>query len=85
MQTLKVFKKQFSNFDWPKEFRNKNASENCKLLTDTLMNISRNYIPHKSEKIDYNTHEWMNILIISDKREHFQKIDKKVMWYQYTK
>ena len=76
--------KAVSNFDWPKEFRNKNANENCKLLTGTLMNISRN-IPLKSKKLDYNTHEWMNILIIFAKREHFQKIEKKVMWYQYTK
>ena len=54
-----------SNFDWPKTFRNKNANENCKLLMDTLMNIFRNYIPHKTKKTDYKTPEWMNTLIIS--------------------
>ena len=31
--------KAISNFDWPKLFRNKNANESCKVLTDTLMNI----------------------------------------------
>ena len=39
--------KAISNFDWPKAFRNKNANESCKLLTDTLMVILRNYIPTK--------------------------------------
>ena len=53
------------NFNWPKAFRNKNANENCKLLTNTLMNIFRNYIPHKTNKFDHQTPEWMNALIIS--------------------
>ena len=39
--------KAISNLDWSKAFRNKNANENCKLLTDTLMNIFRNYIPNE--------------------------------------
>ena len=29
------------------------------------MNIFRNYIPHKTNKFDYKTSEWMNTLIIS--------------------
>ena len=57
--------KAISNFDWSKAFRNKNPNKNCKLLTDTLMNIFRNYIPHKNKKFDYKTREWMNSLIIS--------------------
>ena len=57
--------KAISNFDWPKAFRNKSANKNCKLLTDTLMNVFRNYIPHKTKKFDYKTPEWMNTLIIS--------------------
>ena len=56
--------KAISSFDWPKAFRNKNASENCKLLMDTLMNIFINYIPHKTKKFGYKTPEWMNTLII---------------------
>ena len=43
--------KTISNFDWSKAFSNKKANENCKLLTDTLMNIFRNYIPHTTIKI----------------------------------
>ena len=57
--------KAISNFDWSKAFRNKNPNENCKLLMDTLMNIFRNYILHKTKKFDYKTREWMNTLIIS--------------------
>ena len=57
--------KAISNFDWSKTFRNKNTNENCRLLTVTLFNIFRNYIPHKTKKFDYKTPEWMNILIIS--------------------
>ena len=57
--------KAISNFDCPKAFKNKNANETCKLLTDTLMNIFRNYTPHKIKKFDYKAPEWMNILIIS--------------------
>ena len=44
---------------------NKNANESSKLLTDTLMNVFRIYIPRKTEKFDYKTTERMNILIIS--------------------
>ena len=54
-----------SSFDWIKAFRNKNENENCEFLTDTLMNIFRNYISHKTKKFDYKTPEWMNTLIIS--------------------
>ena len=57
--------KAISYFDWPKAFRNKNATESFKLLTDPLMNIFRNYIPHKTKKFDYKTSEWMKTLIIS--------------------
>ena len=34
--------KAISNFDWPKAFRNMDTNQNCKSLTDTLMNIFRN-------------------------------------------
>ena len=50
MQTLNVFKKQLGT--------------SCKFLTDTLMNIFRNYIPHKTKKFDYKIPEWINTLII---------------------
>ena len=34
-KTLTLIQKANSNVDWPKAFRNKNANESCKLLTDT--------------------------------------------------
>ena len=43
MQALNVFKKQLGT--------------SCKFLTDTLMNIFRNYIPHKTKKFDYKIPE----------------------------
>ena len=56
-KTLTLTQKAISNFDWPKAFRNKNANESCKLLTNTFMNIFRNYIPYKTKKFDYKTPE----------------------------
>ena len=61
----KSIQKAFSTFDWLKVFSKKSANENYKFLTDTLMNTFRNYIPHKTKKVDYKTPEWMNTLIIS--------------------
>ena len=61
----KSIQKALSNFDWPKALRNNNANENCKFLTDTLMNIFRNYIVTKLKRIDLKTTKWMNTLIIS--------------------
>ena len=50
--------KAILNFDWFKAFRNKNANENCKLLTDTIMNIFRNYIPHKKNSTSRPLIRW---------------------------
>ena len=38
-----------SNIDWSEACRIKNANENCKVLTNTLMDIFRNCIPHKAK------------------------------------
>ena len=51
----KSIQKTISNFDLFQVFRNKNANESCKLLTDILINVFRNYIPHKTKKVDYKT------------------------------
>ena len=66
MQTLKVFKKQFQILIGLKHLGTRTQK---KLLTDTLMNIFRNYIPHKTKNFDYKTPEWMNTLIISALKE----------------
>ena len=36
------------------------ATKKCKILSETLFNIFRNFIPHKIKKIDYLTPEWIN-------------------------
>ena len=64
MQTLKVFKKQFKISIGLKHLGTRTQTK-TKLLTNTLMNIFRNYIPHKTNKFDHKTPEWMNALIIS--------------------
>ena len=49
--TLSI-QKVISNFAWSKAFRNKDANEKSKLLTYTLMNLFRNYIPNEIKKFD---------------------------------
>ena len=39
-------------FDWHKAFKNKNTNEMARILTDTVMNIFKNFIPHKTKKFD---------------------------------
>ena len=52
--------KSVSNFDWARAFQNQNCNEQCKILSETLLNIFRNFIPHKVKKFDYKTPEWIN-------------------------
>ena len=51
-------------FDWPKIFKNKNTNQMTRILTDTLMNISKSFIPCKTKKIDCKHPEWMNSLFL---------------------
>ena len=44
MQILRIFKKLFQCFDWQKAFMNKNTNEKTWILTDTLINIFKNFI-----------------------------------------
>ena len=41
-------------------FHNRNYNEKCKILSETLLNIFHNFIPHKIKKIDSKTPEWIN-------------------------
>ena len=41
------------------------ANEMTRILTNTLMNIFKNSIPHKTKKFDSKHPEWMNSVIIS--------------------
>ena len=45
------------------------------MLTDSLMNIFKNFIPHKTKKFDRKYPEWMNSFIISSLKK----------WTKYTK
>ena len=60
-----------SMFNWQKAFRNNNTNEMTRVLTDTLMNIFKNFMPHKTKKFE----EWMNSFIISSlkKRTKYNK------------
>ena len=49
-----------NNFDWARAFQNQNCNEQCRILSETLLNIFRNSIPHKIKKFDYKTPEWIN-------------------------
>ena len=50
-------------FDWHKAFKNKNTNEMTRILTDTLMNIAKNLILHKTKKFHCKYPEWMNSLL----------------------
>ena len=53
-------------FDWHKAFKNKNTNEMTSiLLTDTLMNFFKHFIPHKTKRCDCKYLEWNNSFIIS--------------------
>ena len=62
-------------FDWHKAFKNKNTNEMTRILTDTLINIFKNLIPHKTKKFDCKYPEQMNSFIISSlkKRTKYTK------------
>ena len=53
-----------SMFERQKAFKNKNTNEMTRILTDTLMNIFKNFILHKTEIFDCKYPEWMNSFII---------------------
>ena len=64
--------KAISTFDSRKAFKDRNAHENRKILTDTLTNIFANFISHKTRKFDYKTPKWMDKSIISSLKKILQ-------------
>ena len=60
-----IIQKAISTFYWSKSFLRRNANEKCKIPTDVLLNVFKNYIPHKTQKFDYKTPDWMNKSITS--------------------
>ena len=59
---INCIQKSVNNFDWARAFQNQNCKEQRKILSETLLNIIRNFIPHKIKKCDYKTSEWINRL-----------------------
>ena len=64
MQSLKVSKKHFQILIGLKHLGTRTQTKTVNLDGYIIMNIFRNYIPHKTKKLDYKTPEWMNTLII---------------------
>ena len=69
MQTLRIFKKLFQCLTGRKHVRIKNTNEMTRMLTDTLINIFKNFIPHKNKKFDCKYPEWMNSFIIASRKK----------------
>ena len=54
---IEGIQKSINNFDWARAFQNQICNEQCRILSETLLNIFRNFIPHKIKKFDYKTPE----------------------------
>ena len=75
--------KTVSTFDWSKAFLHRNTNEKCKILTDVSLNVFKDYIPHKTQKFDYKTPDWMNRSItLSLKKD--QNLPRDIMLIQQT-
>ena len=48
---IECIQKSIYNFDWIRAFQNRNCNEKCKILSETLLNIFHNFIPHKIKKL----------------------------------
>ena len=48
----KCIQKSINNVDWARAFQNQNCKEQCKILSETLLNIFRNFITHKIKNFD---------------------------------
>ena len=68
-------------FDWHKAFKNKNTNEMTRILTDTLINIFKNLIPHKTKKFDCKYPEQMNSFNISSLKKRTKYIKR---FYKYS-
>ena len=68
-------RKTISKYDSHKAFKNKNTNEMTGILTNTLMNIFKNFTPHKTKTSDSKHLQWMNSYIISSlkKRAKYPK------------
>ena len=51
---IQNIQKAVSMFDWRSAFKGNTINKNYKILTDMLMNIFENFIPHKTKKICFH-------------------------------
>ena len=75
--------KAISTFDWSKSSLHRNSNEKCKILTDFLLNVFKNYIPHKTQKFGYKTPDWMNKSITLSLKKN-QNLPRDIMLIQQT-
>ena len=54
---IECIQKSINNFDWARAFQNQNCNDQCRILSETLLKIFCNFIPHKIKKSDYKTPE----------------------------
>ena len=47
---IECIQKLINNSDWARAFQNQNCNKQCKILSETLLNIFRNFIPIKFKK-----------------------------------
>ena len=74
MLILSVFKNQLTIFHWARAFQNQNYNEQCKtLLSETLLNIFRTFIPHKIKKFDFKKRVNKSIRLSLKKRTKLTK------------
>ena len=54
-----MIKRTVDAFDWEGAMLNLNTNDQVDLFTDTLLNIFKNFIPHKNIKCSYSDPPWM--------------------------
>ena len=63
MQILNVFKHRYVILIWLGLLKIEIATKKCEISSETLLNAFHNFVPHKINKFDYRTPEWINKLI----------------------
>ena len=57
---LNVFKHRYVILIWLGLLKIEIATKKCEISSETLLNVFHNFIPHKINKFDYKTPEWIN-------------------------
>ena len=75
---IEGIQRTMSNFNWYNAFCNVNINEKVKIFNETILNIFRNFIPHKMKKFDYKKPPWMTQTIISSLRK-ISRLQKNII------